>query len=151
MTGKRLLNYKNNLKLKNTQNDEKMHIKIIIWTCTPYSRLVYWIELSISQGKKDDMSSKSRPWSLSHSFYIKRVISDSCNILRKLIIWELPTLLCLHAVSAYFAELGSDYSVSTRKVDIAIPSQRHSRRCQHILLIESLYKFCNFLFGHLKQ
>ena len=43
--------------LKTTQNDEKMHYKITNFgTCAPYQRLIYWIESSISQGKKDDMS-----------------------------------------------------------------------------------------------
>ena len=43
-----------------------MHYKIdltIFGTCAPYPRLIYWIASSISQGKKDDMSPKSGPWS----------------------------------------------------------------------------------------
>ena len=48
-----------------TQNDEKMHYKITIFVaCAPNPRLWYWIASSISQGKKDDMSSKSEPWLL---------------------------------------------------------------------------------------
>ena len=39
-----------------------MHYKITIFgACAPYPRLIYWIALSISQGEKDDMSSKSGP------------------------------------------------------------------------------------------
>jgi hypothetical protein len=44
------------------QNDEKIHHKITIFgACAPYPRLIYCIASSISQGKKDDMSSKSGP------------------------------------------------------------------------------------------
>ena len=51
--------------LQKTQNDEKMHYKITIFRAyAPYPRLIYWIALSISQGKKNDMLSKSRPWLL---------------------------------------------------------------------------------------
>ena len=47
--------------LKTTQNGEKMHYKITIFgACAPYPRLIYWTASSISQGKKDDMSSKFR-------------------------------------------------------------------------------------------
>ena len=60
-----------NKNLKTIQNDEKMHYKITIFgACTPYPRLIYWIATSISQGKKDDMSSKSRPWLLQFQCFI---------------------------------------------------------------------------------
>ena len=40
-----------------------MQYKITIFgACAPYPRLLYWIASSISQGKKDDMSSKSGLW-----------------------------------------------------------------------------------------
>ena len=49
--------------VKTTQNDENMHYKITIFgACAPYQRLIYWFASSISEGKKDDMSSKSGPW-----------------------------------------------------------------------------------------
>lgn len=60
------------------------------------------------------------------------------------------TLLCLHAMRSYFAKFGPDDSVSTREIYITISGQRHSRRRQDILLLKSLYKFCNFFFGHLR-
>ena len=46
---------------------EKMHHKMrhkitIFEACAPYPRLIYWIASSISQEKKDDMSSKPGPW-----------------------------------------------------------------------------------------
>ena len=42
-----------------------MHYKITIFgACAPYPRLIYWISSSVSQGKKDDMSSKSGAWLL---------------------------------------------------------------------------------------
>ena len=45
-----------------TQNDEKMHYKIIIFgACAPYPTLLNWIATSISQGKGDDMFSNSGP------------------------------------------------------------------------------------------
>ena len=57
------------LKLKNeqiffktAQYDEQMRCKIIFGAYVPYPRLIYRIASSISQGKKDDMSSKSGPW-----------------------------------------------------------------------------------------
>ena len=63
MTEKWRKNYINDIKnLKPTQNYEKMHYEITIFgACAPYPRLIYWIASSISQGKKDDMSSKSGP------------------------------------------------------------------------------------------
>ena len=58
-------NYKIGLKLKTKQNKEKIHYKITIFEAsTPYSRLINWIESSILQGKKDDMSWKCGPWLL---------------------------------------------------------------------------------------
>ena len=40
-----------------------MYYKITIFeACAPYPRLIYWIASSISQTKKDDMSSKSGLW-----------------------------------------------------------------------------------------
>ena len=60
MTGKWCLNDKNYLKLKNNTKWWKMHYKITIFgPCAPYPRLIYLTALSISQGKKDDMSLKS--------------------------------------------------------------------------------------------
>ena len=56
--------------VKTTQNDENMHYKITIFgTCAPYPRLIYWIASCISQGNKDDMSSKSGPclWGIEHN------------------------------------------------------------------------------------
>ena len=44
------------IKKKKTQNDEKMHYKVTIFeACAPYSRLIYIIVSSISQGNKDYM------------------------------------------------------------------------------------------------
>ena len=41
---------------------KKMHYKITIFGASaPYPRLINWISSSISQGKKDDMSSKFGP------------------------------------------------------------------------------------------
>ena len=52
----------NDLKLKKTQNDDKMHYKIAIFgACAPYPRLIYWIASSISQGKKNDMTCHQNP------------------------------------------------------------------------------------------
>ena len=43
---------------------KKIDYKITIFgACAPYPRLIYWIASSISQGKKDDMSSISGLWS----------------------------------------------------------------------------------------
>ena len=54
---------KNNNKKKQTQNDEKIHYKITTFgACAPHPRLIYWIASSKSEGKKDDMSSKSGSW-----------------------------------------------------------------------------------------
>ena len=48
--------------LKTTQNYEKMDYKLtIVWAVAPYPRIIYWIESSISQGNKDDLSSESMP------------------------------------------------------------------------------------------
>ena len=42
---------------RNNTFDEKMQYEItILGACAPYPRLIYWIVLSILQGKKDDMS-----------------------------------------------------------------------------------------------
>ena len=61
-------------KLK-TQNDEKMHYKITIFGAwAPYPRLIYWIASSISQGKKDDMSSNPG-WLSPHFVHKKNIIS----------------------------------------------------------------------------
>ena len=50
--------------LKTTQNHEKKCQKMTIFgACAPYPRLIYWIAPSISQGKKDDISSNSGAWS----------------------------------------------------------------------------------------
>ena len=49
--------------MKTTENDEKNALRNTIFgACAPYPRLIYWIASSISQGKKDDVSSISRPW-----------------------------------------------------------------------------------------
>ena len=54
-------------------------------------------------------------------------------------------------MDSYFAQFGSDHSVGARKVDITVTSQRHPRRCQDILLLKPLHKFCDFFFGHLEK
>ena len=41
----------------------------------PYPRLIYWIALSISQGKKDGMSSKSGTWLLLSKYHYKPLIT----------------------------------------------------------------------------
>lgn len=54
-------------------------------------------------------------------------------------------------MDSYFAKFGSDHSVGARQVDVTASSQRNPRRCQDILLLEPLHKFCDFFFGHLQE
>ena len=66
-----------NLK-KQHKMTKKIHHKITIFeACTPYPRLIYWIASSISQGKKDDMSSKSEPCVVTYKIIVGREISFS--------------------------------------------------------------------------
>ena len=66
------------MKFKNNTKWQKKSYKITIFgACAPYPRLIYWIASSILQGKEDDMSSKSGPFSW-HAQVVKQ--STWCKV-----------------------------------------------------------------------
>ena len=87
---------------KNKKNTKwlKMHYKLTIFGAwAPYPRLIYCIASSISQGKKDDMSSKSGPCS-SHTIQIISfmILIHATHLLYGLYLWVIFVIKCLSVI-----------------------------------------------------
>ena len=61
------------------------------------------------------------------------------------------TLMCLHAVHSNLSKLGPYHSVCTRKVDVAVSSERDTWWRQKILLVKALDQLGQLLLWNLRN
>ena len=116
----------------------------IFGACAPYPRLIYWIVSSSLQGKKDDMSSKSGPYSSEYSLNITSTnytLCDKCSV------------FCLVTISSKFStvELSGHWSMFLIFFGFIYRITVYGKHLIFILNIYPLFPaetFCKFLVLH---